>query len=248
MGFKKIKIYIYMAYKRSYGPRRRYSRPQRKRSVVGEFAAGYRTAQKALSMVRYVKSLINVEKKQVDTSITAPGTAIPVAGAANAILLTGVAQGDTDDTRNGNKIKLSALSIKANFFRLAVAGSTANPTVRMIVFNDKNSNGVAPAIADLLDATSIIGRYNPDNAGSRFKILHDKRYSFGWLNSTTNTGAGLMSANDSIYKKCGWHVKFDGTTAAQADCVSGHLYVFLFCDTASVMEGSVTARVEYIDN
>lgn len=229
---------------------RRGMRPRyvKKRSVIGEFANGYRTAQKALSMVKWVKGLINVEKKQIDTTIIAPSTAIPVAGAASAIILTACAQGDTDETRNGNKYKLASCSVKVNLFRLAVAGSTANPCVRLIIFNDKNSNGVAPTLAELLDASSIIGRYNSDNVGSRFKILYDKRYSFGWLNSTTNTGAGMMSTNDSFYKKVMWHVKFDGTTAAQGDCVSGHIYAFLFCDTASVMEGSVTARVEFIDN
>lgn len=231
-----------------------YRKTYRKRQMYPNKYSWYNSknalplAEKAFEMAKYVATLVNVERKQIDTDITLVGTAIPVAAAVVAVPLTLCAQGDTDITRNGNKIKLSSISLKINLFNVGAAGSVANPTVRLLLVNDKVSSGAAPALTDVLDTASVIARYNPDTIGSRFKILMDKRYPFGFKNTTTSTGAGRQCLDDSFYKKVSWHVKYDGTTANIADATTGHLYAFLYADFANIMEGNVTSRVEFIDN
>lgn len=239
MGIKDNLILYIMPYQRRY--KRTARRPYtKKRSVIGEFASGFRTAQKALSMAKYLKGLINVEYKKNDVAVTAGFVQPSTTGTIT--LLSSMAQGDTSETRNGNSIRSKSISIKGS----VVAGTQTNE-LRYILFLDKNSNGVIPTATELLEADSVIARYNDDNMGSRFIILQDKRVPMGFNDTTNHYAAGDMNVSWSMYKKLFGHAKFDGTGAGQADAVSGHLYLYMVA-TANVGQHTITSRYEYIDN
>lgn len=108
------------------------------------------------------------------------------------VLLNGMVRGtDASANRIGRKILVKQILIKgsvatnlANNF--AAGGVCGGQDVRMIVFVDRDSNGVAPLVTDVLVTSSSLSHYNLDNR-DRFKILYDKMY---WLAQASNTAAG----------------------------------------------------------
>ena len=67
-------------------------------------------AKKSWAAVKYLKSVINVEKKKHDTSSSGS-----ISSAGGIQLLSNIAQGDTDQTRDGNSIKMQSMLLRATF-------------------------------------------------------------------------------------------------------------------------------------
>lgn len=98
---------------------------------------------------------------------------------ATVILLNGMAQGDTRNTREGDLVRATSvqfkLEVRTNNLEL---GAVA---YRILLVWDKQANGVAPTVANVLDNSVITlittSPYNMDNVPNRFKILYDKSFS-----------------------------------------------------------------------
>lgn len=222
---------------------RRYNRRYKKRYAKKSSGMGtaLSIAGKALRVANFLKSIVNVETKFIDT--TAGGVLVP----ANPtfVPLTLCSQGVTDETRNGNSIKAKSLSMKFNLSLNQTA--PLDCFVRVLLVLDKVSNGTVPIINDILDnvggITETLAHYNGDNMGGRFQILADKRYHLDT--------SGKEQVAGSIYRKLSHHVKFDGTTNAIADATTGHLY-FIFCSNITAPANqpviSYTNRFYFIDN
>lgn len=223
-----------MAYKRSRRPMRRNKRGYGQRSSwVG-------IAKTALRTANFLKSLINVETKFIDTTATTN-----VSATSSIVPLTLCAQGVTDTTRNGNSIKAYKNSLKYN---LSISGGTpTDGVVRVMLVLDKVSNGTAPLISDILDNTGALTEtlchYNGDNMGSRFIILDDKRYHLDT--------SGREQVTGHSFHKLRHHVKYDDTTAVIASATTGHLYlVFVSNNATMAAEPSITYsnRFYFLDN
>lgn len=196
-------------------------------------------ASKALSMAKFLASVINVEHKFKDTVF--PRT--PIYSTPSVNFISGVAQGDTQNGRNGDSIKLSSVSVKG---LCTVGASATTRIVRIMLVNDRVSDGAVPALTDILDNSTlpnVYARYNPDNAGGRFKILYDKRIV---VSPTTN------AIKFNCYRKLRHHLKYTGTTANQSDASIGHLYVLLCSDDnaadTNTPEVEFNSCIRYVDN
>lgn len=218
---------------------RRFRRPGDKRQ--GPKNTVYKNiARYALKGINFLKSVVNVEKKRQDTQLVNVTTFVPTIA-----LLTGTAQGNDYNQRSGRSIKGWSNSLK---YKVALNNTTPTKCmVRMILFNDKNSNGVTPQIQELLDTSLstdyMLLHYNADNAGSRFKILADKRFQLDPNSYNYHIG--------SLYHKIRWHCKYDGSTATQADAVSGHIYLMLVSDVVTSPTAPTVSyinRFTYVDN
>lgn len=222
-----------MRRRRRYG-RRRFNR--KPRSMLG-------TAAKALSVALSVKKMLNVEHKFVDTLVSAAGA---TAGLVSPLSL--VAQGVTENQREGDKIKATHLSIK---FILAPSSTQSFlETFRFIVFKDKVSNGVVPTAAQLLQDTSAgvnqaFSHYNPDNCPSRFHILMDK------LLYSNVAGSGNQEPTIFFLEHAlNHHLTYTGATAVQANADTGQLYLYVQCDNVAGGQATyvASARMSYVDN
>lgn len=168
-------------------------------------------ASKAWSAVKYMKELINSERKLYE--LTSSGTLVDNAG--TIIHLTNIAQGDTTSTREGRSILMNYVNIRG-----VITKGTANSILRMIVFQDTQQNGIAPSVDQVL--STVGDSYAPFSGieasfAGRFKIL------------STNT----VSINDQnplpifkIFKKHLSHIKWQ-TTADGGGNMKGHLYMLL---------------------
>lgn len=219
-----------MPYRRSYrrrGYRRRY--PRRGSGAVDWM----RMAKSAYTGVRYLKSLVNVEKHALDTNYSI--TPDSVTGNFNCLNL--IAQGDTSDARQGNSVKLHGININ---IKAALNGGATNTTIRFILFYDLQSNGSTPVGADILSNVTTVGNYNHDNA-QRFPILADRRM--------TICSSGASEKAIRIYRRLNMHEYFDGTTAAIGDVVSNALWLFVISDeTTNTPNVLVRSQLMFIDN
>jgi len=199
-------------------------------------------ASKALSMAKFLASVINVEYKFKDTVF--PRTVI--SSTPSITFISGTSQGDGQSGhRNGDSIKLSSVNIRGMV--MVPTGTGQPPRIcRIILVNDKVSDGSTPALSDLLDNTTlsnVYARYNPDNMGGRFKILYDKRIVVSATNNAIKFGC---------YRKLRHHLKYTGSTANVTDASVGHLFLLVVSDdnAPDTNDPSVewNSCIRYIDN
>lgn len=108
------------------------------------------------------------EQKQVDTS-----TVLNIPGGsglfATPVLLNGIAAGALTSQRVGRKVVLKKLSVR---WMMDSATPLISTPFRILVFYDKQPNGAAPLITDVLNLNTIQGNVNLNNS-DRFIILKD---------------------------------------------------------------------------
>lgn len=214
-----------MPYKKSY---RRRRRPRTRYQ-------NYSGAITQLSKDMYkLKSMINVEVKAKDTAVSATLTTV----APYAPLLSAVAQGDTNSTRDGNSIKYTSIHGQMD---LVQHTSASNSTVKAMLFVDKQHDASAgPSALDIVvDSTDPDSFRNTDFAG-RFQVLWSRTYIFD---------PEHQHKRIVFNKKISLHEKFDGTSADAASITRNPIYMLFLCNEATngvTLTGN--ARLRYVDN
>lgn len=163
-------------------------------------------------------------------------------------LLNGVATGDDFTDRDGRRITMTSLYIQGMV--TAVDNVTGASLARLIVVYDKQANGAAPAITDVLKAADSYAQINLNNR-SRFQIIADKRYALGPMSDTaTQAFAGSPSVMPvKIYRKLNLETQYSGTGATIASIATGSLYM-LTIGNQGAGGGSnfaLSARVRFVE-
>ncbi len=83
--------------------------------------------------------------------------------------LNPVPQGDTENERNGNRIKSQGWE-----YRVSTIVNDSTNLVRIIIFQDKSSNGIVPQLSNLLEGSDVLSMYDDTNVPGRFRILSDR--------------------------------------------------------------------------
>lgn len=214
---------------------RRRRRPTRSTGVTKVMSYA-RYAMLAYRMATRLRRLVNVEIKKFDQTI-AVGTNVTSSGVCYSCC--DIAQGDTDQTRDGNSIK--PLGIKFQV-RLTNNATAVNTSVRVMVIKDlQQVADTAPTVSEVLD-TSIVGAYAAplnNNTVGRFKVLSDKLIS---LNTVSKPQMDLM-----WYQKLYGHIRYNGTSAA--DIQKGGIYLLIVSDQATNYPTfGFNTRLFYADN
>ncbi len=192
-------------------------------------------AQKALMIAQGVRRLINVEYFNISTDFTSdPSTSGAV------VNLTAIAQGDTDASRQGSKIRAKHIECSGV---VTLNASATNSRVRMVIVRDNNGSTTIPAITDLYSTVLrfVDGRPKLGTAqsNSRFSILNDRMI--------------IVDAGHGLTQKFFWsssldhHIYFSGTGAT--DEGKGHVYLFIASNEATndpVV--AANANLKFIDN
>lgn len=195
-------------------------------------------AQKAWQGVKYIKGLVNSERKHFDHSSSA-GTAISWGG--EIYPLTQIGQGDGIGARNGNSVLARSL-----YFQYALTANTTSvgTPVRVMLFRDTMNQGDTPAVSDILTSTYLstanatLSPLNP-NSFPRFQILYDKR--------TTISQDSRDTAIFKCYKKMMTHIRFKGVNGT--DEWKNALYVlFISNEQTNYPTMGFVSRVGYYDN
>lgn len=194
------------------------------------------TAYTALKVAQGVAAMVNTEKKYVDVA----NLDNPDSNGA-VFFVSGIQEGDDNTQRNGRSVRAKSIEIRG---RLELNANTPTVCCRCITFIDWASNGVAPAVSDVLKLIDVDSFMNLDNTGKggRFQVL---RNQFMCL---SDTGNKMYHYED--YIKLNHHLKYKGTGATVADATQGHLYVLTISDkvTADAPGFFWQTRLRYIDN
>lgn len=147
-----------------------------------------------------------------DTIIAAAGT---VEDSINHI-----PQGVTEKTRVGRKAVLKSIQWDYNVFLVQQDAGALPPNpdrLRLILYQDKQCNGVTAGVTDILETADWQSFYNLVNQG-RFKILMDKTHTLNYAGLASD-GAGVVSASgvDRRYTrtwKINTPIEFNAATGA----------------------------------
>lgn len=159
-----------------------------------------------------------------------------------SFLLNGLVPNSTATGRIGRRIMMKSIYIRL-VWSLA-ATTTGGSPLRMIVVYDKQSNGAAPAVTDVLLTDSAISPNNISNR-DRFVVLCDK------LVDPVAVGSQFQVA-DVVYKKLNLPVQYNaGTAGTIADITSGAVYI-MFAQFGGAFTAapvvSWTSRIRYNDS
>jgi hypothetical protein len=159
-------------------------------------------------------------------------------------LLNGVGPGTSGTQRLGQKISLTQLE-----YSLALASTPTtglDQVQRLIIFLDRQTNGAAPTITDVLVSASPYAMFNVGNA-TRFRILVDETKS---INASTESDSIVVTGH--VRKPLRTTQVFNtGVSADVTDIVSGSIYLLTIGSlTAGATAGSVTGRtrLSFTDN
>lgn len=185
------------------------------------------------------------EKKVIDTSISAYGCDTT----GTVTLLNGVALGTDYTSRIGRKTRNASLYIRGI---ITPYDANSGPTLaRIIVVYDKQTDGAAPAVGDILNAVNSLAQLNLDNR-DRFVVLVDKIYAVGEVsNVATQTFAGAPTVHPvKIYRKIGMDTIFKNTGLASADISTGGIYMVTVGSQPSATAALLTCstRVRFTDS
>lgn len=225
-----------MPYKKN-TKRKQRRRPQKKR--------GPTTKQLATR----IKKLEHTEELKYDDTYNT--SAISTTG--TLLVLSVLAQGDDFNQRVGEEMRAKYINCK---FRFIKAASVNAPQVRILLFWDKQTNGVGPVLLTstapdtaLLDVTTIgSSLICPHNyrTKKRYKILHDELIIFD-VDSSLNIQTKLRRMNKKLG---GAIIKFADSAGTIASLVSRSLCFAILGDSTAVTDvaPSLSFRLWYTDS
>lgn len=235
-----------MPYRRTYSrrPVRRYRRRTTgRRSTFSKYSGYMNTAMKALTLARYVKSVINTEYKYHDTT----GEDYAVSNAAYGVFpLNLIAEGDDNNQRNGRSVLAKHLSLRMT---VNLAGALDHAVVRLVVLTYKSCQGAYPNTAEIYtDPTGAfaVNSFREISSAnfSNYRLLWDKRISLD--------GDYKSEIKIDKYFKFNTHLKYIGAGDTIDNVGQNGLFFMLISDNAFSVTDFVNlnfnSRLRYIDN
>jgi len=160
-----------------------------------------------------------------------------------------IPQGTTESTRIGRKCVIKSIQIRGVFTFIPGAAATASQVSTVVLVWDKQCNGAAAAVTDVMTSnalgTALVNMANSE----RFVIL--KRWRI-----TLQPGAGVTTAYNNTsrsldyFKKCNIPIEYNSTAGAITEIRSNNLFLLAGADTNGgddVVQFLGTTRVRYSD-
>lgn len=192
-------------------------------------------AMKAWKLAKYVKSLVNVERKFCDTVQTA--SAISNAGVVQT--LSAISEGNDFNQRAGLSVKATSLQCRYTVELPSGFASPEGQYFRQIIFIDKDNQGSAPVSSDVLESVTLTSPLNHTN-GARFTILMDKTIFMSI--------AGQTGIQRTYYSKMSHHLKYSNSTTGTRE---GQVYALWLTDGVGAGTNPILnfySRIRYVDN
>lgn len=193
----------------------------------------------APNVKKYVNKCMNkvIEKKYL--FVDASRTNIATTGNVDASYLCLITAGTGDANRTGNQIWVTGVQLKGWF------SDTSQGIGRLLIGWDRQSNGAAPGVGDVLQTTDINSLYNADtvvgSGGARFTILHDSRHNIE-PQVAGQANVKFVSFADWTTKK---NVQYDATAGTVSDMQSNNLFLLFISNSATIdFTGRIKVRFQ----
>lgn len=195
-----------------------------------------RLAPYALAAFKAGTLLVNAEVKHADASGSSTVSTTPT-----LVFLSGIAQGDSNITRDGNSVKCEGLWGDITYIMSASATVTR---IRTLIFADTRNAGAAPTAADVFDTGDISGLPNVDSEPNRFAILLDRVECM-----TLASESRCRHFRFNLGEVAKSHLVFSGTTNGIASAKGLVYYLLMMSSEATnTPTYSVNSRLMFIDN
>lgn len=181
-------------------------------------------------------------------SIDVPLTSVDADSTGSFNLLNGTIPGDNLQNRDSRKIQMRKALIRG-VLRFDKAGTTPiDDVVRIILFYDRQSNGAAPAIADVLRNVDSAGTTTTSSLSAvqlansaRFLILRDEMWHMPITDATNAITGRLLGDVPSKGSSFKWFVKLPnlethynaGVAGTVADITTGALFLLVLGRSAN---------------
>lgn len=176
------------------------------------------------------------------------------------VLLNGIGQGTDADDRVGRKLVIKNIQIRAMIRTEGseTMGASSQPAsiVQMLLVWDKQPNGAAPLITQLLEHAHPVSPIKMDNR-DRFRILARKTWTIGaYIRSNTATQSLITTAQNQTHMKCYKKVNletiYNSVSAADITTItSGALWMIWLGNQGSSLTNPqipCSARIRYNDS
>ena len=184
------------------------------------------------------------ELKFLDTNLSAS----PVASTGSFIPNTGsflaIAQGTGESQRIGRKATIKYIGVR---YRLYLENSNSavatHDTCRVILYWDKQCNGTAASVTDILETANYQSFNNLANK-ERFRVLSDKSHTLV-SRSANSTTWGEDAASAQIHLKVTIPIEYSSTTGAIGEIRSNNLCFLCLSEGGHVeFEGKLRVRFD----
>lgn len=160
-----------------------------------------------------------------------------------------IAQGVGESQRVGRKAFIRAIHWRGTLTLPATTTLTSTAvTLRMILFVDKQCNGVAATAVQLLQSNAYNSWRDLINSG-RFTILMDRYWTLncgsGGGDSTTDFGA--TERQFKFHKKCNIAIQFNGATGAITEIPTNNISVMIIANNAFSASVVSKLRLRFTD-
>nr|DAO75535.1 MAG TPA: capsid protein [Cressdnaviricota sp.] len=189
----------------------------------------------------------NAEQKFFDTTLNFLMDATGEVPATGQLCL--IPQGVTESQRVGRKCVIKSILIKAIALYSPAAGADPYMTGEILVVLDKQCNGAAAAITDVLTGTQVNTALHNLANSQRFVVLKRIKIGFNPTAGVTTAYAGAARKID-WYKKCNIPIEFSSTTGAIGEIKSNNIFLLAGSSTAGddLVTVSGTCRLRFSDN
>lgn len=214
-----------------------------KRKYGGQYAASKRvkgsssTTRSVVPFSRYGVAPRKVELKYDN------GTASTTVSTAGAVVqMLDVANGTGASERIGKSIMLHDLTLNYNVLPNA---ASSRLLWRVVVVYDRQTNGAAPTVTDVMHTATVEAMYNADNQ-TRFKILYDQS------GVIVTNATGIDIEYKTIYRNIkislkGLRTEYSGTGSTSASIVKGGIYMILLSNTTTGYAITEANRIQFSD-
>lgn len=160
-----------------------------------------------------------------------------------------IVQGTTETERIGRKCTIRNIAMRISL-ELPAQANTAlpvNDTVRVVLYLDKQCNGAAATVLNIVETSDFQSYRNLSNTG-RFRILSDREYT---LNPIAAHGAdataewGPVRINDSVFLKTNIPLEFSGTTGLIGTIRSNNIGIMTLSKLGTITTLEVQTRIRF---
>ncbi len=196
---------------------------------------------------RYGPRVSNPELKFHDLDIN--DAAIASGGTISQVSCNIIAQGVTESQRIGRKCTIK--QILWRYELLLGAGTTSNSSdiARIVLYQDKQTNGATAAVTDILETADFQSFNNLANS-SRFKILLDKAYAMngvGLAGDGTTIDSPSHITRGTFFKKCNIPIEYNSTTGAIGEQRTNNIGLLLL-SRSGLIAFSSKMRLRFTDS
>lgn len=227
--------------------------------------ANYEAALKRRSIARLRRNrlplnirtggFLGLENKFYDTSIAYTSFSAAETwqlfnpGTVNCI--SAPAQGDGESNRDGRKFVITSMHIKGAWRLPTTVNQTQSgtyPSVRIIVYLDKQANGAVPTISQIVQDTGDINSFRNLQYTKRFDVLKDRTYFFTrpQVYDGTNIEWGQVVRQFKFNKKFKTPLEVNmNNTSAGVSGVVDHAIGIVAVSTADDVAVKYSARIRF---